>query len=137
MGGINSAKPPTVQQRGIDTMMLGVHADIQTAMYGCIFGDEETKAKNLLGLSDKVKPLLEGINRQFGDVQFLYVTFSRIGGFGCGYRMLSKGESLCRCYPTEHCATRARSVSDKLKCDGCGEDVSIHFLLFVMELKIR
>lgn len=70
--GINSTKPPTVQQRGIDTMMLGAHADVQSAMYGCIFGDEETKAKNLAGLSDKVRPLLEGIERQFGDGPFLY-----------------------------------------------------------------
>jgi len=61
--GMNAAKPPTVEQRGLDTMMIGAHADLQTAMYACLFGDDESKAKGREELSGKVTPILQGIER--------------------------------------------------------------------------
>merc|ERR1712008_487325 len=43
--GINAVTPPSAEQRGLDTMILGAHADLQVAMYACLFGDDESKAK--------------------------------------------------------------------------------------------
>jgi len=61
--GMNAAKPPTVEQRGLDTMMLGAHADLQKAMYACLFGDDDSKVKGKEELSGKVTPILQGIER--------------------------------------------------------------------------
>merc|ERR1711998_580028 len=61
--GMNAEKPPTVEQRRLDTMMMGAHADLQMAMYACLFGDDESKAKGKSELSDKVTPILQGIER--------------------------------------------------------------------------
>jgi hypothetical protein len=63
--GINAATPPSAEQRGLDTMMLGAHADLQSAMYACLFGDDESKAKGKEQLAGKVTPILEGIERQY------------------------------------------------------------------------
>jgi len=63
--GINAATPPTDEQRGLDTMMLGAHADLQSAMYKCLFGDDAAKAKGKEELPGKVKLVLEGIERQY------------------------------------------------------------------------
>lgn len=71
--GMNAAKPPTVDQRGLDTMMLGAHADLQKAMYSCLFGDDESKAKGKADLSGKVTPILQGIERFYTGVgPYLY-----------------------------------------------------------------
>jgi glutathione S-transferase len=59
--GMNATKPPTVEQRCLDTMMMGAHADLQTAMYACLFGDDESKAKGKSELLGKVTPILQGI----------------------------------------------------------------------------
>merc|ERR1712157_403004 len=42
--GINKAKPPNAYQRALDAMVLGAHADLQAAMYKCLFGTPESKA---------------------------------------------------------------------------------------------
>jgi len=63
--GINSAPGPTDEQRGLDMMMLGAHADLQSAMYKCLFGDDDSKAKGKEMLAGKVAPILEGIERQY------------------------------------------------------------------------
>jgi len=71
--GINQSVPPTDEQRGLDFMMLGAHADLQTAMYGCLFGDDASKAAGKEALSGKVTPVLEGVERQYkSDGPFLY-----------------------------------------------------------------
>jgi len=61
--GMNATTPPNVEQRGLDTMMLGVHADLQKAMYACLFGDDASKAKGKEALSSKVTPILQGVER--------------------------------------------------------------------------
>jgi len=63
---------PTAQQRALDTMLLAAHADAQAAMYACLFGDDAAKAKGKEELSGKITPLLQGIERQYGDGPFLY-----------------------------------------------------------------
>jgi glutathione S-transferase len=71
--GINVVHSPSPFQRGLDTMMMGAHADLQVAMYACLFGDDESKAKGKEQLSGKVTPILEGIERQYkAEGPFLY-----------------------------------------------------------------
>lgn len=74
--GINKAEPPTPYQRGLDMMVCGAHADLQAAMYKCLFGTEESKTKEREGLAEKVKPTLDGLERFYkGDSSpFLYST---------------------------------------------------------------
>merc|ERR1719277_543129 len=45
---------------------MGAHADLQSAMYKCLFGDDEAKAKGKEELPAKVKPTLEGLERALG-----------------------------------------------------------------------
>merc|ERR1712241_1117021 len=76
--GINAVSPPSTEQRGLDTMMLGAHADLQSAMYACLFGADESKAKGKEQLAGKVKPILEGIERQYkAQGPFLYAEESQ------------------------------------------------------------
>jgi hypothetical protein len=49
--------------RAIDVMVLGAHEDLQAAMYGCLFGDDDKKAKATEGLAAKVTPILAGLER--------------------------------------------------------------------------
>lgn len=71
--GINKSKPPTPYQRGLDMMACGAHADLQAAMYKCLFGTDESKAKERADLEAKVKPALDGLERFYkGDSPFLY-----------------------------------------------------------------
>mmetsp|Transcript_6811 Transcript_6811/g.10967 ORF Transcript_6811/g.10967 Transcript_6811/m.10967 type:complete len:444 (+) Transcript_6811:54-1385(+) len=75
--GINKLKPPTAQQRALDTMVLGAHADLQAAMYKCLFGTDESKAKGREELEGKVYPLLAGLERMYkGGGPFLYASES-------------------------------------------------------------
>jgi len=75
--GINKLKPPTPQQRALDMMVLGAHADLQAAMYTCLFGSDESKAKGREGLGGKVAPLLAGLERMYkGAGPFLYAAES-------------------------------------------------------------
>jgi glutathione S-transferase len=52
--------------RATEIMVLGAHADLQTAMYKCLFGDDESKAKGKEALPGAVKPTLEGLERALG-----------------------------------------------------------------------
>merc|ERR1712224_461608 len=61
--GINKEKPPNAYQRALDTMVLGAHADLQAAMYKCLFGAPESKEAAKAELPEKVKPNLEGLER--------------------------------------------------------------------------
>jgi len=71
--GMNATKPPTVGQRGLDSMMLGVHDDLQKAMYACLFGSDEAKAKGKADLPGKVTPILQGVERFYtGKGPYLY-----------------------------------------------------------------
>jgi glutathione S-transferase len=63
--GMNKALAPSAQQRGLDTMILGAHADLQATMYKCLFGDDESKAKGKEALPGGVAPILAGIERQY------------------------------------------------------------------------
>jgi len=60
------------KQRGMDMMMIGAHADLQSAMYGCLFGSEEAKKAGMEGLVGKVTPHLKGIENQYKEGPFLY-----------------------------------------------------------------
>eukprot|EP00657_Telonema_sp_P-1_P007479 TRINITY_DN27383_c0_g1_i1.p1 TRINITY_DN27383_c0_g1~~TRINITY_DN27383_c0_g1_i1.p1 ORF type:complete len:257 (-),score=65.98 TRINITY_DN27383_c0_g1_i1:108-878(-) len=51
------------QNRAIDMMVLGAHAELQSAMFGCMFGDDEAKAKATEGLAEKTAPVLAGLER--------------------------------------------------------------------------
>merc|ERR1712110_982533 len=51
------------ENRATELMVLGAHADLQAAMYKCLFGDDESKAKGQEALPNTVKPLLEGLER--------------------------------------------------------------------------
>merc|ERR1712224_79741 len=78
--GINKEKPPNAYQRALDMMMLGAHADLQAAMYKCLFGDDESKAKGKEALPGKVAPILAGIERQYDSTRtFLYSSGPTLG----------------------------------------------------------
>jgi len=64
------AKTPA--QRAKDTMILGAHADIQVAMYKCLFGDEESKAKGQAELDANTEKFLAGIERHLPASGFLH-----------------------------------------------------------------
>ena len=51
----------TKQQRAVDLMFLGLHADMQTAMYKCLFGSDESKAAGKKDLPARAKSLLDGV----------------------------------------------------------------------------
>merc|ERR1712110_1004906 len=54
--GINKKNNPSADQRALDTMMLGAHADLQSAMYKCVFGTDESKAAGKEALPKAVAP---------------------------------------------------------------------------------
>ena len=58
--------------RAIDLMVLGAHADLQSAMYACLFGSDESKAAGLEALPDKIKPLLAGLERMLGRTEGVF-----------------------------------------------------------------
>jgi hypothetical protein len=72
--GINKKNNPSDKQRALDNMLLGAHADLQSACYKALFGDEESKAKGKEALPEAVKPLLAGCERAYerSDGPFLY-----------------------------------------------------------------
>lgn len=51
------------QQRARDVMILGCHADMQTAMYKCLFGSDESKLKGKEALPARAEALLKGLER--------------------------------------------------------------------------
>mmetsp|Transcript_37754 Transcript_37754/g.60562 ORF Transcript_37754/g.60562 Transcript_37754/m.60562 type:complete len:439 (+) Transcript_37754:68-1384(+) len=78
--GINRMKPPTAQQRSLDMMVLGAHADLQSAMYACLFGSDESMASGKADLPGKVQPLLSGLERLFsGPGPYLYSKTPSLG----------------------------------------------------------
>ena len=52
--------------RAVDLMVLGAYADLQSAMYACLFGTDESKAAGMEALPGKVAPLLAGLERMLG-----------------------------------------------------------------------
>jgi glutathione S-transferase len=46
-----------------EMMVLGAHADLQTAMYKCLFGDDASKAQGREALPGSTKGTLEGLER--------------------------------------------------------------------------
>jgi len=73
--GIYTKRPPTSKERALDMMVLGAHADLQQAMYACLFGNDESKAAAKEALPDKVAPILVGLERIYdGPVAFLYTS---------------------------------------------------------------
>merc|ERR1712232_484606 len=78
--GMNRMKSPTAQQRSLDMMVLGAHADLQGAMYACLFGSEESKASGKADLPGKVQPLLSGLERLYtGPGPYLYSPTPSLG----------------------------------------------------------
>jgi len=63
--GINLKNSPSAQDRALDTMMLGAHADLQTAMYACIFGNDESKNAGKAALPGAAATTLAGIERTY------------------------------------------------------------------------
>lgn len=59
--GATTAEQAT--NRATEMMVLGAHADLQAAMYKCLFGDEDSKAKGKEALPEASKPILEGLER--------------------------------------------------------------------------
>jgi len=73
--GINKKNNPSAEDRALDTMMLGAHADLQAAMYKVLFGSDESKEAEKKTLPDKVASQLAGCERVYarsGDGPFLY-----------------------------------------------------------------
>eukprot|EP00939_MAST-03C_sp_MAST-3C-sp1_P001824 g1824.t1 len=58
-------------QRATDLMYLGVHADIQSAMYKCLFGTDESKAAGLKNLPEGTKKFLEAFERDLPTTGFV------------------------------------------------------------------
>jgi len=54
------------KNRAMEILVMGAHADVQAAMYKCLFGDDESKAKGKEALPNAVKPTLEGLERALG-----------------------------------------------------------------------
>merc|ERR1712008_36679 len=51
--GINAVTPPSAEQRGLDTMILGAHADLQVAMYACLAGRRDLAISRPQGLGHR------------------------------------------------------------------------------------
>merc|ERR1712160_53018 len=52
--------------RATDLMVLGAYADLQSALYACLFGSDESKAAGMEALPNKTAPLLAGLGRMLG-----------------------------------------------------------------------
>merc|ERR1712195_462504 len=52
--------------RATDLMVLGAYADLQSALYACLFGSDESKAAGMEALPNKTAPLLAGLERMLG-----------------------------------------------------------------------
>jgi len=64
--GINKKNNPAGHERAQDTMLLGAHADVQTAMYKCLFGSDDSKAAGKEALPAATAPTLAAIDRALG-----------------------------------------------------------------------
>jgi putative intracellular protease/amidase/glutathione S-transferase len=62
----------TAQQRALDNMFLTTHADLQTAMYKCLFGTDETKAAGFVALPDAVAKFCPFLEKMLPDKGFLH-----------------------------------------------------------------
>merc|ERR1712083_57788 len=51
------------KNRALEMTVLGAHADLQAAMYKCLFGDDESKAKGKEALPQAAAGLLAGLER--------------------------------------------------------------------------
>lgn len=72
--GINKKKSPSPEERALDTMMLGAHADMQACMYKVLFGSDEAKAEEKKTFPEKVAKHLAGCERAYARAggPFLY-----------------------------------------------------------------
>eukprot|EP00811_Abedinium_folium_P035116 NODE_7938_length_1535_cov_14.580256.p1 GENE.NODE_7938_length_1535_cov_14.580256~~NODE_7938_length_1535_cov_14.580256.p1 ORF type:complete len:387 (+),score=121.34 NODE_7938_length_1535_cov_14.580256:147-1307(+) len=73
--GINRTNPTlTPWQRALDTMLLGAHTDLCDLTLACVYGEEDSKAAARAKITERVTPLLMGIERQYarGTPPFLY-----------------------------------------------------------------
>ena len=62
----------TVKQRAIDMEILGVHADVQSLMYKCLFGNDASKAVGLKELPSKAKIFLDALERDLPAKGFVH-----------------------------------------------------------------
>jgi len=53
----------TATQQATDQMILATYADLQSAMYGCLFGDDAAKAAGLAALPEKAAKFLGGLEK--------------------------------------------------------------------------
>merc|ERR1711865_863980 len=58
--------------RATDMMVLGAYADLQTAMYACMFGSDESKAAGMEALPTKSSSILAGLERMLGRSEGVY-----------------------------------------------------------------
>jgi len=63
--GINKKNNPSADQRALDSMIMGAHADLLKPMYSCLFGDDASKAAGLEALPGATKGTLAGIERAY------------------------------------------------------------------------
>jgi len=72
--GINKKNNPSPDERALDTMVLGAHADIQACMYTVLFGSDESKAEEKKTFPTKVANHLAGCERAYARAggPFLY-----------------------------------------------------------------
>ena len=61
----------TVQSTAIDAMYAGTHADLQSAMYACLFGSDESKKAGKERLPDKAEKFLAAIERMLPATGFV------------------------------------------------------------------
>ncbi len=59
------------KERAIDQMYLGVHADMQTAMYKCLFGTDESKAAGKKALPKRMQDLLSAVESKLPKSGFI------------------------------------------------------------------
>ena len=69
---ISLQKNLTVKQRAVDVMYLGAHADMQSAMYKCLFGTDETKAAGKKALPARMAALLAGVELNLPKSGFIH-----------------------------------------------------------------
>ena len=69
---IGLQKGLTVKQRAVDSMYLGAHADMQSAMYKCLFGSDESKAAGKKALPARMAVLLGGVEMNLPKSGFIH-----------------------------------------------------------------
>jgi len=65
-GRLGEDRATVAVNRSVEMMVLGAHADLQTAMYACIFGDDESKGKGKVALQASAPKGLAALERILG-----------------------------------------------------------------------